>query len=84
MFHCFIYYVNSSTEYFSNWLGHETPPLPPSLHVSLLHKGTDWTARWWELPFGWHEIIFISNLFHDNGHTQRESPLSQKCLVGND
>lgn len=55
IFHCFIYYVNSSTEYFYNWLGHKDPPPPPltpSLHVSPLHKGSRWTAHWWELPFG--------------------------------
>lgn len=36
MFHRFIYYVNSSTEYFSNWLGHE-PLLPIPIPVLLLH-----------------------------------------------
>lgn len=31
IFHSLIHYANSSTEYFSNWLGHETPLLPLSM-----------------------------------------------------
>lgn len=42
MFHCFIYYVNSSTEYFSNWLGQVTPrhPSTPYPMCLFLHKGS--------------------------------------------
>lgn len=99
MFHCFIYYVNSSTEYFSNWPGHERLPTPhPSPpHVSLLAQrrrlgqlaGGEFTFF-----FGRRQIIFISNLSRDTGHMQRRGRggwggrggrgSSTKCLVGND
>lgn len=60
MFHHFIYYVNSSTEYFSNWLGHDPPPFPVLLlHVSLFAQ----RRQFGQLVWGGNYLLAATKLF---------------------